>query len=162
MRTKFPGVPVLSVRTDGEIPKDKLMEAMRELSQVIIEEELSCGDTVLEDIAGTGVRVIVTSFALMQLGAELENKNAELSRRSGLAGGASAAVRTDTGVGVVGRAENLEEPGSDTVGGFVGAAGQAVGVEGAEEEDAEEDLSPLEDNGGLFKQKGRSHIKRGL
>jgi len=61
VRTTIPGVPVLPVRTDGEIPKDKIMEAMKALSDVVVSSELGCGDTVLEDIVESGVRVIATS-----------------------------------------------------------------------------------------------------
>jgi len=64
VRTTFPGVPVLPVRTDGEIPKGKIMEAMKILRSVVVSIGLDCGDTVLEDLAGTGVRVIATSDVL--------------------------------------------------------------------------------------------------
>jgi len=60
VRTTFPEMPVLPVRTDGEIPKGMIMEAMRILKGVVVNKELDCGDTVLEDIAGCGVRVIAT------------------------------------------------------------------------------------------------------
>jgi len=61
VRTKHPDFPVLPVRTDGEIPKGKIMDAMRALSGVLLDRPMDCGDTVLEDVAGTGVRVIATS-----------------------------------------------------------------------------------------------------
>ena len=61
VRTSLPDIPVLPVRTDGEIPKGKIMEAMRELSSVVVSHELGCGDTVLENVVGSGVRVIATS-----------------------------------------------------------------------------------------------------
>jgi len=64
VRTSFPGVPVLPVRTDGEIPKGLISEAMSLLSKVIVRHEVDCGDTVLENIAGSGVRVIATSDIL--------------------------------------------------------------------------------------------------
>jgi CxxC motif-containing protein len=64
VRTSLPGIPVLPVRTDGEIPKEKIMEAMRALSNVVISRELDCGDTVYENIAGSGVKVIATSDLL--------------------------------------------------------------------------------------------------
>ena len=67
VRTTFSGVPVLPVRTDGEIPKGKIMEAMMVLRGVVISSELDCGDTVMEDLIGSGVRVIATSDALMRL-----------------------------------------------------------------------------------------------
>jgi len=162
VRTKFPGVPVISVRTDGEIPKDTLMKAMHELSKVVIEEEMDCGDVVLEDIAETGVSVIVTSAALMRLGEELENKNVELGRRGG-GGTVSAAEDSDVeagaGIGVVRNSAIADEIGEDAVGGFVGAAGEAVGVEDAEDE---QETSETEDeqSSGYIKQKSRPHIKR--
>lgn len=68
VRTTFSGVPVLPVRTDGEIPKGKIMEAMRELNAVLVDRALGCGDTILDDIAGSGVRVIATSDALAKRG----------------------------------------------------------------------------------------------
>jgi len=64
VRTAFPGVPVLPVRTDGEIPKGKIMEAMAALNKIVVGHELDCGDTVVANLAGTGVRVIATSDAI--------------------------------------------------------------------------------------------------
>ena len=154
VRTNFPGVPVISVRTAGEIPKGKLMEAMHELSKIVIDQELGCGETVLEDIAETGVSVIVTSFALMQLGAELENKNAEIERR-GAASASSAARSPGGGLGIVANPGALDDLGADAAGGFVGAAGEAVGIEGGEDEDDE-----TTDSDDRIKQKNRPHIKR--
>jgi len=156
VRTKFPGIPVISVRTAQEIPRDKLMDAMRALSEVIVEEELGCGDIVLEDVAKTGVDVIITSSALMKLGAELENKNVELSRRGSQS---SSSTTTDSGaggIGIVRSAGVLDDIGVDAAGGFVGAAGEAVGVE-----DTFEDEDSLEkDSEGRVRQKGRPHIQR--
>ena len=156
VRTKFPGVPVISVKTESEIPKDKLMTAMGELSEVVVGEELSCGDTIVEDIAKTGVSVIVTSAALMDLGAELENKNVELNRR-GSSGSPNTETSSDTGIGIVRNTAVLEDIGADAAGGFVGAAGEAVGVEDAIEE---EESAETPDSGAPKKQKGRPHITR--
>lgn len=64
VRTAFEGVPVLPVRTDGEIPKEKVPDAMRELSRVVVGTRLACGDVVLQDVAGCGCRVIATSNIL--------------------------------------------------------------------------------------------------
>ena len=163
VRTKFPDVPVLSVRTDGEIPKDLLMDAMHELSEVVVKEELGCGDTVLEDVANTGVRVIVTSSALMQLGAELEDKNVQLSS-SGTSGGVVAAEGTGVGAakgsGLAGKAGVLDDIGAEAVGGFVGTAGQAVGVEDGQVDEQVDDESDEAEGEGYTKPKGRPHIKR--
>jgi len=160
VRTKFPGIPVISVRTAGEIPRDKLMRAMRELSEVVVETELACGDTVVEDVAKTGVSVIITSAALMQLGAELENKNAELERR-GSSGGPSAAAASSSkgqGIGIVRDAGAVDSIGLGAADGFVGAAGEAVGVEG---EDTDDDFDEEGSSGsGRIKPSSRPHIKR--
>jgi len=161
VRTKFPGVPVISVRTNGEIPRDKLMTAMRELSEVVVEEELGCGDIIVEDIAKTGVAVIVTSSALMQLGAELENKNADLNRRGNTSGGSAAAegsgVVAGSGIGSVRNTAVLDDIGADAAGGFVGAAGEAVGVEDPVDD---EDSVASQDGEGRVRQKGRPHIRK--
>jgi len=161
VRTKFPGIPVISVRTSEEIPRNTLMDAMIELSEVVVETELGCGDTLLEDIAGTGVSVIVTSSALMKLGAELENKNEELGKRSS-AGTSSdpAQAATGGGIGAVRNPEAgvLDHLGAEAAGGFVGSAGEAVGVEDTindEDEDAES-----EGTTNKVRQKGRPHIRK--
>ena len=64
VRTTFPDTPVLPVRTDGEIPKGEIMEAMETLGRVVVSSVLNCGDTVIENLLGTGVRVIATSDVL--------------------------------------------------------------------------------------------------
>ena len=161
VRTKFPGIPVISVRTSAEIPRNALMDAMSELSEVIVEQELGCGDTLLEDVAGTGVSVIVTSSALMKLGAELENKNAELEKR-GSSGESADATGTGTSGGGIGVVRNsgaavLDDIGADAAGGFVGSAGEAVGVEDVFEDEEGDDAQGAE---GRVRQKGRPHIRK--
>ena len=66
VRTSFPGIPVLPVRTDGEIPKKKIMDVMQALSGVVVRQPLDCGDTVVGNVAGTGVRIIATSDSIAQ------------------------------------------------------------------------------------------------
>ena len=158
VRTKFPGVPVISVRTDGEIPKNKIMDAMHELSEVVVSTELGCGDTVLENVADTGVRVIVTSFALMQLGAELENKNVQLGSQ-GASEGAGVAMGAGSGIGIVRNSGVLDDLGAEPADGFIGTAGEAVGIEDAADEDAGEAPKESGDEDHA-KPKGRPHIKR--
>lgn len=48
------------VRTDGAIPKGKMMEAMRLLDGVTLASPVKRGQTVIEDLLGTGVRLIAT------------------------------------------------------------------------------------------------------
>lgn len=52
---------VVAVKTAAPIPKEKMMEAMKVLSRVRISEPVCIGDTVVEDILGTGVKVVATA-----------------------------------------------------------------------------------------------------
>lgn len=53
-------LPVLPVRTEGEIPKEKLFEAMAQLGRVRVRAPVICGQRVLADLAGSGVAVVAT------------------------------------------------------------------------------------------------------
>ncbi len=66
VRTVFPGVPSLPVRTKGEIPKGKISEALAQLAAVCVDKKICCGETVLLDLAGTGCEVIATSNVLAE------------------------------------------------------------------------------------------------
>ncbi len=55
------GFPVVSVRTDGEIPKNKIFELIELLRDVVIDKPLPINTTVLTDVFGTGVDVITTT-----------------------------------------------------------------------------------------------------
>lgn len=144
VRTVFPDVPVISVRTAGDIPKDDIQKAIEAIDDIVLDRELGVGEVLIENVAETGVSVIITSPALMQMGAELENKNAELNRAGGSTDETSAAP---PGEGEDGESPSnltgtvLDEMGEDYVGGVVGAAGEAVGVE-----DADEDGEDTEDS----------------
>jgi CxxC motif-containing protein len=46
VRTAFPGAPMLPVRTDREIPKEKIPEVMRLLAGVLLKEPIACGGIV--------------------------------------------------------------------------------------------------------------------
>ncbi len=64
MRTAFRGMPVLPVRTNGEIPKDMIPSVMRALKNVTVTERIGIGETVVSDILGTGCDIIATSDML--------------------------------------------------------------------------------------------------
>lgn len=51
---------VYPVKTDGAIPKEMLFEAMALINGTIAAADLAIGDTVIENLLGTGVNVIVT------------------------------------------------------------------------------------------------------
>ena len=65
VRTVFPDSPVVSVRTEGEIEKDKLREVSQALAHVRINTRLHAGEVVAKNICGTGVNIICTSDRLV-------------------------------------------------------------------------------------------------
>ena len=64
VRTSFPEMPVLPVRTNGEVPKEKIPEIIRALAKVVITEKVGIGETVVANISGTGCGVIATGNIL--------------------------------------------------------------------------------------------------
>ena len=61
VQTVFEDVPVVSVRTNGEIPKEKMFDLMGLLNKVVVKERLERGSVVVENALGTGVDIITTS-----------------------------------------------------------------------------------------------------
>ena len=53
-------LPVLPVRTDGEILKEQVFAAMAALGKVTARPPLRCGDMVCENLLGLGVNVVAT------------------------------------------------------------------------------------------------------
>lgn len=51
---------VVAVKTATDIPKGKIMECMRELAKVEVALPVKVGDVVIENVADTGVSVVVT------------------------------------------------------------------------------------------------------
>lgn len=54
---------LVSVKTEEAIPKDKIMYVMKEINEAHIKAPVKIGDCVIEDVAGTGIRVVATSKA---------------------------------------------------------------------------------------------------
>jgi CxxC motif-containing protein len=67
VRTVFTEVPVVPVRTAGDIPKEKIGGLMRLLAGVLIQEKIGIGAAVVKDALGEGVDIIVTSNALEEI-----------------------------------------------------------------------------------------------
>ncbi|WP_238883431.1 DUF1667 domain-containing protein [Clostridium sp. YIM B02551] len=53
-------VGAVSVKTDADIPKDKIMECIEELKGVEVEAPINIGDIIVKNIAGTKVNIIAT------------------------------------------------------------------------------------------------------
>lgn len=56
-------VPVVSVRTQTDIPKEKIFQCMEEIRKAAAEAPVRIGDVILENVAGTGVSVVATANA---------------------------------------------------------------------------------------------------
>ena len=59
--TAFDSMPVLPVRTDGEIPKSKIGELMQLIGGIRVTEKVRRGDVVAASVAGTEVNLIATA-----------------------------------------------------------------------------------------------------
>ena len=61
VRSLVAGYPVVSVRTDGEIPKSKIFELMALCNNILIDKPLPIGSVLADDLFGTGVKLITTT-----------------------------------------------------------------------------------------------------
>ena len=61
VRTVCAALPVLPVRTDGEIPKSALHMAMTEINNIIVHPPLRRGEAVIKNLLNTGVDLIATA-----------------------------------------------------------------------------------------------------
>jgi CxxC motif-containing protein len=60
-RTSFGSVHRLPVRTLGEVPLASVWSVMSEISGLVVDRDVRTGDTLIENVAGTGVAVIATA-----------------------------------------------------------------------------------------------------
>lgn len=61
VKSEVPNYPVVSVRTDGEIDKKLIFEAMKEINKFVLKEPLPLDSVIIKDILGTGINVILTT-----------------------------------------------------------------------------------------------------
>ena len=60
-RTSFAAARRLPVRTRGEVPLASVHSVMSEISRLVVDRDVRTGDTLIENVAGTGVAVIATA-----------------------------------------------------------------------------------------------------
>ncbi|MDF2820982.1 MAG: hypothetical protein K0R15_1423 [Clostridiales bacterium] len=53
-------LPMVSVKTSEDIPKDKIKDCMKELKGIIVEAPICIGDIIVRNVLGTNVNVIAT------------------------------------------------------------------------------------------------------
>ena len=60
VRVKGGTIPMVSVKTAGEIPKGKIFDCVKALKDVEVVAPVKIGQAVLTDAAGTGVDIVAT------------------------------------------------------------------------------------------------------
>ena len=53
--------PVVAVKTERDIPKEKIFACMEEINQAQVTAPVAIGDVILEDLCGTGVRLVAAA-----------------------------------------------------------------------------------------------------
>ena len=53
-------IPMVSVKTAQDIPKEKIMDVMDCINRITVEEPVHIGDVLLSDAAATGVDIVAT------------------------------------------------------------------------------------------------------
>lgn len=66
VKTIFEDTPVVSVRVNKDIPKDKIFDVMKEINKVVVNKRLGIGDVVIANVLGLSVDVIITSNILKE------------------------------------------------------------------------------------------------
>lgn len=61
VRVKGGELPVVSVKTAADIPKDKIMECITVLKDIELAAPVRMGDVVAENVCGTGVNIVATA-----------------------------------------------------------------------------------------------------
>ena len=60
VKIKGGNLPRLPVRTDREIPKDKIFESMKIINEIEVEAPISMGDILVEDILESGSNIVAS------------------------------------------------------------------------------------------------------
>lgn len=61
VRVKGGELPVVSVKTAADIPKDKISDCIKALKEIELTAPVHMGDVVVEDVCGTGVDIVATA-----------------------------------------------------------------------------------------------------
>ena len=54
---------VVSVKTKEDIPKEKIMDCVKEIKQLEVDTPVQIGQVILDNVAGTGVPVVATAIS---------------------------------------------------------------------------------------------------
>ena len=65
-KTIYENVPVIAVKSDGEINKDDVIKVVDEIKKVTIDSHKKIGDVVISNVINSGVNIVISSNALME------------------------------------------------------------------------------------------------
>ena len=65
-KTIFKDIPVIAVRSDGEVRKDDVIKVIEEINKITIDKRLPIGEIVIKNVINSGVNIILSSNALME------------------------------------------------------------------------------------------------
>ena len=54
--------PVVPVKSADPIPKETMFDCMKELNKVVVKAPVQIGDVIVDDICGTGVKIVATNI----------------------------------------------------------------------------------------------------
>ena len=60
VRVNDGAIAMVSVKTASDIPKGKIFDCMKEISETVVNAPVAIGDVVIADCAGTGVSIVAT------------------------------------------------------------------------------------------------------
>lgn len=61
VRVKGGELPVVSVKTAADIPKDRIGDCIKALKEIELTAPVRMGDVVAENVCGTGVKIVTTA-----------------------------------------------------------------------------------------------------
>ncbi|MCT8976344.1 DUF1667 domain-containing protein [Clostridium sp. CX1] len=53
-------IDMVAVKTESDIPKDKIFDCIKELKGIVVKAPVNIGDVIVENVLGTGVNIIAT------------------------------------------------------------------------------------------------------
>ncbi|MEG1431434.1 DUF1667 domain-containing protein [Eubacterium sp.] len=60
VRTSSTHTPLLPVRSQSPIPKERMMDCMEEIRKVTVDKGVRCYDTIISNICNTGIDIVAT------------------------------------------------------------------------------------------------------
>lgn len=60
IKVKYGKIGMVSVKTEEDIPKDKIFQCLQELKGVVVKAPVRIGDVIIENVVDTGVNIVAT------------------------------------------------------------------------------------------------------